>query len=219
MSWTDYQPSYLKNLPHIQPPGATLFVTYRLAGSIPIIILEQLKAEAQRLEQELAKITNRPEQEKQAYLNWRQMFGKWDHALDTAVNGPYWLAQPEIAQLVADNLHYWDTRKYDLHSYCIMSNHVHTVFTPLPEIDDHYHSLASIMQSLKRHTATEANRHLGRSGQFWQHESFDHIVRDPAELERIVLYVLNNPVKANLVQQWQDWPWNYCQTLPRTTNC
>ena len=30
MSQFDYQESYDRNLPHIQPPGATLFVTFRL---------------------------------------------------------------------------------------------------------------------------------------------------------------------------------------------
>jgi hypothetical protein len=31
MSGLDFKPFYHRNLPHIQPPGATLFVTYRLA--------------------------------------------------------------------------------------------------------------------------------------------------------------------------------------------
>ncbi len=37
----------------------------------------------------------------------------------------------------------------------------------------------------------------------------DHVVRDPEEYQRIVAYVLNNPVKAGLVQEWKDWPWSY----------
>ena len=40
---------------------------------------------------------------------------------------------------------------------------------------------------------------------FWQHESYDHWVRDDEELERIVAYIAANPVKANLVRQPQDW--------------
>ena len=31
----DYKPDYRRNLPHIQPPSATFFVTFRLAGSLP----------------------------------------------------------------------------------------------------------------------------------------------------------------------------------------
>lgn len=91
-----------------------------------------------------------------------------------------------------------------------MPNHVPLVFTPLPKDNsDDYHSLASIMHSLKRYTSRQANKILGRTGQFWQHESYDHVVRDKAELERIILYVINNPVSAGLAQDWRDWPWTY----------
>ncbi len=67
------------------------------------------------------------------------------------------------------------------------------------------------MQSLKGYTARQGNLALGRRGAFWQHESFDHVVRDRAEFGRIINYVLNNPVKAGLVNHWQDWKWNYCR--------
>ena len=53
----------------------------------------------------------------------------------------------------------------------------------------------------------------GIQGQFWQHESYDHVVRDEAELLRIRRYVLNNPVRAGLVQQWDEWPWVCCKHM------
>ena len=67
------------------------------------------------------------------------------------------------------------------------------------------------MTSIKGYTARQANLILERQGYFWQHESYDHIVRDPAELDRIRRYILNNPVKAGLVDEWRDWPWSYCR--------
>jgi REP element-mobilizing transposase RayT len=67
------------------------------------------------------------------------------------------------------------------------------------------------MHSLKRHTAHEANLILGRDGTFWQHENYDHFARDEAELERIIKYVLYNPVKAGLVKEQKDWKWTYCK--------
>ena len=72
-----------------------------------------------------------------------------------------------------------------------------------------YNSLSSIMQSLKGYTARKANQILGRSGAFWQHESYDHCVRNPNELKRIITYVLNNPVKIGLVDEWKKWQWSY----------
>ena len=42
-------------------------------------------------------------------------------------------------------------------------------------------------------------------GTFWQHESYDHWIRDVGELERITLYVEANPVKAGLVSDPSEW--------------
>ena len=104
-----------------------------------------------------------------------------------------------------------ELRLYSLLAWVIMPNHVHVVFKPLPinDADQHYHSLASIMQSLKGFTARACNRLLERTEEFWAHESYDHYIRDNDEWRRIVAYVLNNPVKAAYVKEWRDWKWNY----------
>ena len=61
------------------------------------------------------------------------------------------------------------------------------------------HSLAKIRQSLKGFTAHRCNQIPGRSGTFWEQESYDHYIRNQEEDHRIISYVLNNPVKAGLV--------------------
>jgi hypothetical protein len=66
-------------------------------------------------------------------------------------------------------------------------------------------SLYKILQSLKSYMAREANKLLNRSGAFWQHESYDHVVRDGKEPERIVSYVLYNPVKTGLVSSCDQY--------------
>jgi len=43
-------------------------------------------------------------------------------------------------------------------------------------------------------------------------ESFDHYSRSDEETERIIAYVMNNPVKAGLVKSPEDWKWSYCKT-------
>ena len=104
----------------------------------------------------------------------------------------------------------------------IMPNHVHVLFAikssnRSDEIAGRGDSLTgpiplqTIMQSLKRHTARQANKILGRQGPFWQEESFDRVVRNSPESERIIEYIINNPVTAGFVDQWEDWPWSYCK--------
>jgi putative transposase len=54
-----------------------------------------------------------------------------------------------------------------------------------------------------------SNKLLKRKGIFWQHESYDHVVRDQDECSRIIRYVLENPVKAGLAGSAGEWKWNY----------
>lgn len=204
-----FQESYRRHLPHIQPPGANLFVTFRLAGSLPKAVQNELLAKGERVRQQISKIADPQEQKKLAYLAHKQLFGRWDDCLDTMTEGEHWLKVPEIAQIVEDSLHHLDDERYFLDCFCIMSNHVHVVFQPVKREQGGYFALSSIMHSLKRYTAVEANKILGRKGQFWQHESYDHVVCDGAELARIRNYVLGNPVKAGLVESPDDWPWTY----------
>lgn len=200
---------YKRKLPHIQPKGATLFVTFRLAGSLPQSVIERLRAERETEVQ--AATTNEAR-----YLAERRYFDRFDQQLHQS-GGPHYLKQPALAQLIADSLHHRDQTVYRLDAFTVMSNHVHVVFAPLqkdvnPDGTPQYHKLSKIMQSLKRHTANECNKLLGRQGTFWQAESYDHIVRDAAEWERIICYVLNNPVKAGLVTEWWEWPYTYCRS-------
>jgi len=205
----DYQFLYRRRLQHIQPLNATLFITFRLAGSIPTQALQQLVEEERQIEAMLAHIPNPQERTWRTYLEQRQFFGKWDALLDTAQSGPFWLRDHRIAALVAESLHHRNGQVYDLDAFCIMPNHVHLLCTPLAKADGTYHALAAIMHSLKRYTARQANQLLGREGAFWQHENYDHVVRDEEEWQRIITYILNNPVKAGLVQNWEDWEWTY----------
>lgn len=91
---------------------------------------------------------------------------------------------------------------YTLGAFAVMANHVHVLL--LPEI-----SPSCLLKSLKGHTAREANRLLGRTGEpFWQRESYDRCVRDSAEFSRIVAYIENNPRKAGLVDRPEEYAWS-----------
>ncbi len=208
-----YKPFYRRHLPHIQPPGATIFVTFRLVNSIPAHVMHHLLTEAKETDIIVGQIRNLEERKQRAYLEQRRLFGKWDKALHTPEAGPTWLQHSEVAALVAASIHFRDSKSYELEAFCIMPNHLHLVFTPLRKDDGTYHALSTIMHSLKLYTGRQANDILKREGQFWQHESYDHVIRDEAERKRIINYTINNPVKAGLVDHWEEWPWTHCKYL------
>jgi putative transposase len=199
------KPFYRQKLPHKQSANATYFVTYRLAGSVPIPIIQQLK---EAYELSLKKLV----QDKQLtsdkeYQLQKKYFSQFDSILDTNLNEPYWLQQAGVAQIVYDSLLHLASQEINLDCFTIMSNHVHALFSVEDDRDDLY----KILQSHKSFTAKKSNAILKRTGPFWETESYDHIVR-PGEFDNIVNYILQNPVKAGLVKNWEDWKWTYLVT-------
>lgn len=224
----EYKQFYRRKLPHINSPGATLFVTFRLFGSIPKTVIEQWKLERDLLNAERDKLSKQPGFSPadliQIQQNFhRRWFGKFEDALHLNSSGPLWLADSRIAEIVANSMHFLNGKDYTMHAFSIMSNHVHWVFTPhlnarsLTEIKSSNPlrflssepPMSAIMKSIKGYSAREANKILNRKGQFWEPESYDHEIENDASFNRIVRYVLNNPVKAGLVKDWRDWKWNW----------
>jgi REP element-mobilizing transposase RayT len=171
---------YERHLPHWQPEGAALFITWRLHGSLPREV---------------------------NFLGHRtagREFASIDCELARAATGPRWLADERVAQSVLNVLEYGERELhlYELRAWVLMVNHVHILI-------DATESLRRITQSVKNYSARRANAVLGRTGQpFWHHESYDHWVRNPDEMERIVRYIEGNPVAAGLVQRSEDFRWS-----------
>ena len=61
---------------------------------------------------------------------------------------------------------------------------------------------------MKRHTARQANRLLGRQGPFWQEDYWDTWMRDSQHEARAVRYIENNPVKPGLARTSTAWQWS-----------
>ncbi|MGH9722500.1 MAG: transposase [Bryobacteraceae bacterium] len=142
-------------------------------------------------------------------MNSGKAFVWIDRYLDTTRVGPRYLIQEPIAQLVLASLFRGvELGHYNLRRYVIMANHVHVLLFPRV-------APSRLLGSLKGATAREANRILGSTGKpFWQAESYDHWVRDEVELNRIVAYIENNPVKAGLVQRGEDYRWSSAYLNP-----
>ena len=170
---------YQRNLPHWQPDGRAIFLTWRLHGSLPRSFVRQVE----RLKEDPGK-----------------QFLAVDERLDAAATGPRWLSDPEIAAYVEYPIQRGsELGHYVLHAYVVMPNHVHTLLTPLTP-------LRRITGGIKGVSARDANATLGRTGKaFWQDESFDHWIRNVGQFERIRKYIEHNPVKAGLTKRPEDW--------------
>jgi putative transposase len=191
-------------------------VTYRLAESIPKAVLIKLQQGKEESERKLKRINNKIHREQLLKEFQQKYFKKFEQSLDAVLSGPVWLRNDQIAQINVEGMHKRDIFEYELYAYTIMPNHIHLVF----HISDQHiktstrkspYPVTSILQYLKRETAIKSNIVLNRRGQFWERESYDHIVRNKNELVRVIKYTLNNPVKAGFVERPEDWRWNYCK--------
>jgi REP element-mobilizing transposase RayT len=169
-----------RRLPHFYALDRPVFVTFRLHGSLP--------------ENRFFRSGD---------LSSGEVFVALDRLLDRADHGPRWLMQEPIAEIIEQAIHHNESAlgHYELHSYVIMANHVHMLITP--HVD-----LARIFRSLKGITARRANDYLKLDGPFWQEESYDHVVRNQREFDRIVGYIEWNPIKAELVKTAEAYRWS-----------
>ena len=130
-----------------------------------------------------------------------------EHALHKCSNGPYYLENPQLARVVYDACLWLEQHKgLKVFAFCIMSNHVHLLAGSASGIPI---AAGPIMKTLKGYTGRKCNQLLDRHGhKFWEKNYYDRDVR-PNTFYTVIWYILNNPVKAGLVDQWQDWPFTY----------
>lgn len=124
MSQFEYKEIYERSLPHFQPPGATLFVTFRLDGSIPQAVLEQWRAERRELEmrteRRAAGARPQPELAEEKLAFRRRWFKKFENVMDGATSGPLWLREARVAAIVDEALQRRDGKAYRLDEFCVM---------------------------------------------------------------------------------------------------
>ncbi|MEO6969458.1 MAG: carbamoyl-phosphate synthase large subunit [Chthoniobacterales bacterium] len=177
-----------RNLPHFEQPGATYFVTFRLADSVPQTLLQEWREERQ----DWLKHHPHPWDWKTEQEHQKRFVEQREDWLDRG-HGSSLLRRAESAAIVADALRHFHCERYVLDRFVVMPNHVHVLLQPLGG-----HSLADILHSWKSFTANALNRSFEQIGEVWMTESYDHIVRDWDELVACRDYIASNPERAKL---------------------
>jgi putative transposase len=188
------------NLPHWYQPSVTYFITLRTADSIPAdvgVLWHRRRDDWLRrhgIDPNLNGSRNAlhalPDREQREFHNtFSQEFLRY---LDLGC-GECVLKRPELAGSVSKSLLHFDGVRYHMGDFVVMPNHIHMLVCLLESTD-----LEEQCYSWKKFTATEMNHALGRQGEFWQYESFDHLVQSPAQFDRFQCYIADNPSHANL---------------------
>jgi len=219
---------YRNKLPHLTPIGGTFFITFRTNDSVPTKVMQGLRFDyvkaVKRIKQKgLSHAQTDFEIRKARY----RYFQRYDTVLDESAKQSYPLSDSTVAKIITDKLHELDGNLYELIAYCIMPNHVHLLISLANQIVDEndcyvsdeqlslsYRPLHEIMRRIKGATSRYINLHLGLTGQaFWQKDSYDHYVRDAKSMDNIWWYIVNNPVKAGLTDDFQTFSFTYWREL------
>jgi REP element-mobilizing transposase RayT len=176
-------------LPHWQQAGAVYFVTFRLADAVPVRLRNQWENERETW------MRAHPEPwsddvEREYHQRFSGAIERW---LD-AGHGACLLRRAQCARIVANTLRHFEGERAVMISFAVMPNHVHAVFVQNPEFP-----LEKLLQSWKRFTTREINKLLTRTGNLWQRDYFDRLVRDENHFANCVRYIRRNPEKASLL--------------------
>ena len=103
-----------------------------------------------------------------------------------------------------------------IHNYCLMSNHYHLLI----EIQDE--NLSKFMKQINANYAIYFNKRYKRSGHLWQGRYKSWYVTDEAYLYTLILYIEQNPRKANMVKDLEEYPYssyNYFLDVKNIPEC
>lgn len=214
--WEEAEGSYRRRLPHLRVPGATYFVTFRQADSLPKKIILDWLAEHHAW---LRAHDIDPEWDKQRttrfWIKWRAIPAEERESHERArtkvflteldrCHGSCVMRDQACRRIVADALHFFDADRVWLGDLVVMPNHVHVIVQMIGHVELEYW-----VGSVKRHAAREIGKLVGttpqRIGHFWMKESFDRVIRDREELRRTREYIRKNPAAAKLREQETTW--------------
>ncbi len=190
-----------RGLPHWAQSCTVCFITWRAADSLPNSVLD-------RIDNEIAIILKQhgldPNADWKQELSQREIsfrgqvhwdiFATRDKFLDEG-HGQCLLGREACYQIVFDSLLRFDTDRYFLTDTVVMPNHVHFMAA-----FENSETMLKQCDEWKRFTARKINKVVGRSGEFWQRDQFDHLIRSPEYFERYRRYIAENPRSARLAE-------------------
>jgi putative transposase len=175
-------------LPHWQQDGATYFVTYRLAESIPCGLIERWRKDRQ-----LWLESNPKPWAAETESEYHRRFSReFDHMMDRSL-GSCILRNSGIRDLLAGTFEMFEGERYLLHSWVVMPNNVHLLLTMAEG-----KGLEKAVTSWKNYTERKINELSRGCGAIWQRDYFDWIIRDWDHFANVARYIRRSPVKAKL---------------------
>lgn len=191
--------------------GYSYFITIRIADSLPMHIVKQLKDDYQYrvsiIEKELPEAKDvLIELEKKKY------FGKFDQQLDQRIDSTCIFHNRKAINCLKNVLQEKSGIWYEVPAYSILPNHIHLLMdTSVQYQSDNQiiKEIPEILSYIKKKTAYDIQTELSINRIIWQKENYFHKISNEKEWMNVASYILTNPVKAGLVRSWKSWEHSY----------
>jgi REP element-mobilizing transposase RayT len=119
---------------------------------------------------------------------------------------------PDLARdIVMETCLRGDGHRFELHALVVMPDHVHFALTPRWDERGPF-SIQEITQEIKSVSAHRIDKETGHFGRVWQQESFDRALRREDDLHAKIQYMVNNPVRAGLVNAAAEYRWTWIES-------
>ncbi len=89
-------------------------------------------------------------------------------------------------------------KQTEQYAWCLMPDHLHLLISPRGA------NLSTTLSSWKSYTG-HLLRKKGLEGSCWQRGFYDHALRKEEDVERAAEYIVNNPVRKGLAENWRDY--------------
>jgi putative transposase len=118
----------------------------------------------------------------------------------------------QARRVVLDSCLFFNNRKYQVFIVVVMPDHVHMIIQSQLKVQSTYWSLSEIVKSMKGYSAKQITTVMNHIGVVWQDERYDRIIRNDQEFESFWNYIKLNPVRANLSEVPECYPFLWQQS-------
>jgi putative transposase len=126
------------------------------------------------------------------------------HVIATTLNRTHAFSDFSAARCVVRALRQSDASRFtSTFAFVIMPDHVHWLFSLQSE------DLSKVVARVK----SAVSRSMSAGSTIWQAGFYDHAVRRDESIEAIAAYIVNNPVRAKLVDRIEDYSHWYLSSL------
>ena len=213
---------YRRNLPHFEQPGQAFFITVNLKDAIPpkaliryTLQINLLKDDINQAKKDKTRQMLLPELEKDYAFIHKKYIKAYDDMLDLDKSSEVNLNLSGNREIMFDAFRYYEGKRLENYAFCVMRNHYHWVLRLFEKDENgkpvYLNEILKVVNGFSAYSINNLENKAGRT--VWQEENFETTIRNERHLYNAIMYTINNPVKAGLVENWRDSEGTWCSEM------